>query len=95
MRRFIAAVCLSVVGSPFALLAAERPIDAANSSITIHLGKSGLFSAAAHEHQVSAPIEEGGIDDFAPGPRLVYRASVTSYGFAGSGPGEGAKHHAI
>jgi len=67
VRRFIAAVCLSVVGSPFALLAAERPIDAANSSITIHLGKSGLFSAAAHEHQVSAPIEEGGIDDSALG----------------------------
>ena len=67
MLRFIAAVCLSVLGSPFALRAAEKPIDTANSTITIHVGKSGLFSAAAHEHQVSAPVEQGAIDDSAPG----------------------------
>ncbi len=67
MGRLVAAVCLSVLSSPFALLAAEQPIDAANSTITIHVGKSGLFSAAGHEHQVSAPIEQGAIDDSAPG----------------------------
>ena len=65
--RFIAVACLSMVVSPFALVAAERPIDAANSTITIHVDKSGLFSAAAHEHEVSAPVEQGAIDESAPG----------------------------
>ena len=67
MRRFVAAVCLCVLGSACALVSAERPIDAANSTITIHVGKSGLFSAAGHEHEVSAPIEQGAIDEAAPG----------------------------
>ena len=43
-------------------LADERPIDTEHSKITIHVGKSGLFSAAGHEHEVSAPIAEGEID---------------------------------
>jgi polyisoprenoid-binding protein YceI len=47
--------------------AASRPIDTARSKITIHVGKSGLFSAAGHEHEVSAPIAEGAIDDSGPG----------------------------
>jgi polyisoprenoid-binding protein YceI len=67
MRRFAVAVFLLALGARFVLLAAERPIDAANSTITIHVYKSGLFSAAGHEHQVSARIEDGAIDDSAPG----------------------------
>jgi polyisoprenoid-binding protein YceI len=47
--------------------AAERPIDSANSTITIHVGKAGLFSAAGHEHEVSSPIEQGALDDSSPG----------------------------
>jgi polyisoprenoid-binding protein YceI len=52
---------------PHPLPAAERHIDAARSTITIHVGKTGLFSAAGHEHEVSAPIEQGAIDDSGPG----------------------------
>lgn len=52
---------------PSFLLAAERPIDSANSTITIHVGKAGLFSAAGHEHEVKAPIEQGAVDDSGPG----------------------------
>ena len=37
-------------------------IDIQRSSITIHVGKSGLFAAAAHEHWVDAPIASGTID---------------------------------
>lgn len=49
--------------SPCALFAGERTIDSAHSTITIHVGKAGLFSTAGHEHRVSAPIAEGAIDD--------------------------------
>jgi polyisoprenoid-binding protein YceI len=47
----------------FPLIAQERSIDTQRSTITIHVGKAGLLSAAAHEHWVSAPIASGAIDD--------------------------------
>jgi polyisoprenoid-binding protein YceI len=59
--------CYWLLMCPLLLLAAERPIDTANSTITIHVGKAGLFSAAGHEHEVSAPIEQGAIDDSGAG----------------------------
>lgn len=77
MRRFVVAVFLVVLSSPFVLLAAQRPIDTANSTITIHVGKSGLFSAAGHEHQVSARIEDGAIDDTGPG-RIWFTVQAAS-----------------
>ena len=45
----------------------DRPIDTAHSKILIHVGKSGLFSAAGHEHEVSAPIAEGAVDESGTG----------------------------
>jgi len=45
------------------LLAAEKQIDPAHSTLTIHVGKTGLLSAAGHEHTVMAPIERGTIAD--------------------------------
>ena len=41
--------------------AQDRSIDTARSTITIHAGKSGLFSAAAHDHTIDAPIASGTI----------------------------------
>ena len=41
------------------LLAQDTIIDTQKSTITIHVGKAGLFSAAAHEHWVSAPLSSG------------------------------------
>ena len=41
----------------------EKPIDAQRSTITVHVGKAGLFSMAAHEHWISAPIASGVIDE--------------------------------
>jgi polyisoprenoid-binding protein YceI len=43
--------------------AQEKAIDTQRSTITIHVGKAGLLSAAAHEHWVSAPIASGVIDE--------------------------------
>lgn len=45
------------------LAAAERGIDPGQSKITIHVGKTGLFAAAVYEHDVSALVAEGAIDD--------------------------------
>jgi polyisoprenoid-binding protein YceI len=41
------------------LVAQERPIDTQRSTITVHVGKSGLLSAAAHDHTIIAPIASG------------------------------------
>jgi polyisoprenoid-binding protein YceI len=41
--------------------APEKAIDTQRSTITIHVGKSGLLSAAAHDHTINAPISSGTI----------------------------------
>jgi polyisoprenoid-binding protein YceI len=46
-----------------ALSAQDKTIDVQRSTITIHVGKAGLFSAAGHEHWVSAPISSGKFSD--------------------------------
>jgi polyisoprenoid-binding protein YceI len=66
MRKTSVAIALTLLFSPI-LLAKDRAIDTARSKITIHVGKTGLFSAAGHEHEVSAPIAEGAIDDSVAG----------------------------
>ncbi len=48
------------------LYGAQKQIDPDRSSLTIHVGKTGLLSAAGHEHIVVAPIAEGSIDDGQP-----------------------------
>jgi len=45
------------------VMAQERTIDTQRSEITIHVGKAGLLSMAAHEHWVSAPIASGVIGE--------------------------------
>jgi polyisoprenoid-binding protein YceI len=36
-----------------------RKIDGPHSTITVHVYKTGLFSALAHNHEIEAPIESG------------------------------------
>jgi len=63
-------VC-AVLGATLPLMAQEkaqekaqaRPIDTQRSTITIHVEKAGLLSAAAHEHWVSAPVASGVIEE--------------------------------
>ncbi len=43
--------------------AAERAIDPAASSLTVKVWKTGLFSAFAHNHDISAPISSGTVND--------------------------------
>ena len=55
--------------------AAPSAIDVEHSTIRIHVGKSGLFSAAGHEHWVLAPIAEGTLEE---GPSASFRFRVES-----------------
>jgi polyisoprenoid-binding protein YceI len=69
---------LSIVTLGAALLAGapvhaqERAIDTQRSSITIHVGKAGLLSVAAHDHWVNAPIASGAVDDSGEG-RVAFK----------------------
>ena len=65
MRRsvlWLGTVLLTVVP----LFGQEHPIDTQRSKITIHVGKSGLLSAAAHNHTIDAPITSGTLRESAP-----------------------------
>ena len=54
----LSTACLAIaVGAA----AQDTAIDLQRSTITIHVGKSGLLSAAGHEHWIDAPISSGTI----------------------------------
>ena len=40
----------------------RAPVDAGRSNLTVHVEKSGLFSAFAHNHTIQAPIASGQLD---------------------------------
>jgi polyisoprenoid-binding protein YceI len=42
--------------------AQQHNIDTQKSTLTIHVGKTGVFSGLGHEHEVSAPIHSGTVD---------------------------------
>jgi polyisoprenoid-binding protein YceI len=61
MRRttvLAAASFLCVLG----VSAQQHRIDTEKSTLTIHVGKTGAFSAFGHEHEVRAPIHNGTAD---------------------------------
>ena len=56
---FLAAVsCVCGLG----VSAQQHSIDTQKSTLTIHVGKTGVFSALGHEHEVRAPIHDGTAD---------------------------------
>lgn len=62
VKRLFLTMLLAFFGSD-ALFGAQKTIDSDHSFLTIHVGKSGLLSAAGHEHTVVGPIADGTIDD--------------------------------
>jgi polyisoprenoid-binding protein YceI len=72
---FLLAALLAVVMVSSAI-AAERTyvVDAAQSSVVIHVGKSGAFSFAGHEHEVTTSRFEGVV---VADPDDVSRCSVS------------------
>src|SRR5215469_18495262 len=60
MRTFALALILTLISQ---LAAAQSvPIDAEQSKLTVHVEKTGLFSAFAHNHVIEAPIASGQLD---------------------------------
>jgi polyisoprenoid-binding protein YceI len=60
MRISTLAALLPLALSP--AMAHAGDIDGATSKITVHVEKSGLFSAFAHNHIISAPLASGHLD---------------------------------
>ncbi len=76
MKRTATTVCAALLAvTP--LMAQERAIDTQRSTIAIHVGKSGLFSAAAHDHTISAPISSGSLQE-SPTSRIEFTVRATS-----------------
>jgi polyisoprenoid-binding protein YceI len=67
------AVKLGTVFLAIAAVAAaqDTAIDVQRSTISIHVGKAGLLSAAGHDHTISAPIASGTIRE-SPAPRVEF-----------------------
>jgi polyisoprenoid-binding protein YceI len=56
---FLAAASLVCV---LGMSAQQHNVDTQKSTLTIHVGKTGAFSAFGHEHEVRAPIHSGTAD---------------------------------
>jgi polyisoprenoid-binding protein YceI len=57
------------------VLAQDRPIDVRRSTITVHVGKTGLLSVAGHEHWVNAPISSGVLNE-SDNPRVEFQVEA-------------------
>src|SRR5216684_6358555 len=61
MRRTLLLAAASLVCA-LGVSAQQHKIDTQKSTLTIHVGKTGAFSALGHEHEVRAPIHSGTAD---------------------------------
>jgi polyisoprenoid-binding protein YceI len=69
-------IVLWLISPPTLLPGQPKPIDPAQSVITIHVGKSGFFSTFGHNHEVRAPIAEGVIDENPANPGVQFRVDA-------------------
>jgi len=73
MHKLLVVFGLPILGLGFASAAdsaVSRTIDTENSVMTVRVFKAGLFSGFAHDHQISAPIQEGSFDPANPSVQL-------------------------
>jgi polyisoprenoid-binding protein YceI len=66
---------LAILTAAASLAAQDKPIDVQRSTITIHVGKAGMFSAAGHEHWVEAPIASGVLSE-SSAPRVEFKVET-------------------
>jgi hypothetical protein len=77
--RMGARTLLVLLSMPFwvADASSQKAIDTQRSVLTVHVGKSGVFSGFGHEHIIRAPIQDGTFDedkgnvDFVVGARTL------------------------
>src|ERR1700689_4989881 len=58
MRQILFLVAVNLV-CVLGVSAQQHNIDVKKSTLTIHVGKTGVFSGLGHEHEVRAPIHSG------------------------------------
>jgi polyisoprenoid-binding protein YceI len=75
MKRSSLRLTAALLGIAVAAAAQNAAIDVQRSTITIHVGKAGLLSAAGHEHWVSAPISSGTIRE-TPSPHVEFTVAT-------------------
>src|SRR5450759_2682948 len=61
MRRTVLLAAMSLMCA-LGVSAQQHKIDTQKSTLTIHVGKTGVFSGLGHEHEVHAPIHSGTAD---------------------------------
>jgi polyisoprenoid-binding protein YceI len=61
MRRIVLLAAASLMCA-LGVSAQQHNVDTQKSTLTIHVGKTGVFSGLGHEHEVSAPIHSGTAD---------------------------------
>ncbi len=71
MRRSAVKLSVAFLGVVAIAAADNTAIDVQRSTITIHVGKAGLLSAAGHEHWINAPISSGTIRE-TPSPHVEF-----------------------
>jgi polyisoprenoid-binding protein YceI len=61
---YIQQAALVVLGVACAITANGQPraVDAAKSTMTVHVYKSGMLSAFGHDHDIAAPVAAGTVD---------------------------------
>jgi polyisoprenoid-binding protein YceI len=62
----------AIAGLASTAAAQGKAIDIQRSSLTIHVGRGGLFSKAGHEHWVRAPISSGAVDETGASPSVRF-----------------------
>ena len=62
--------------SPAQHMPAQHAIDVQHSVLTVRAFKTGLLSGFAHDHEISAPISAGFVDDSATG-KVDFKAEVS------------------
>ena len=71
MRRSAIQLGAAFLLSVAAAAGQDAAIDVQRSTITIHVGKAGLLSAAGHDHTISAPLYSGVMRE-SPAPRVEF-----------------------
>ena len=61
MRRAVSLAAMSLM-CVLSVSAQQHNIDTQKSTLTIHVGKTGVFAGLGHEHEVHAPIHSGTAD---------------------------------
>ena len=71
MKRSAVQLAVAFLAAAVAAPAQDTPIDVQRSTITIHVGKAGLLSAAGHDHTIDAPVSSGAIRE-SPAPQVEF-----------------------